>query len=71
MCNYSERPGFKYIGPGPFSVHLQGKHHHFFNHANTTNNSGGIGYFVFDNESALAASASFCNLDSHMMDIMA
>jgi hypothetical protein len=71
VCNYSERPGFKNRGPGPFSVHLQGKLHHFFNLANSTNNSGGIGYFVFDNESALAASASSCNLDSHIMDIIA
>jgi hypothetical protein len=71
VCNYSERPGFKNRGPGPFSVHLQGKLHHFFNLANSTNNSGGIGYFVFDNESALVASASSCNLDSNIMDIMA
>jgi hypothetical protein len=34
-------------------------------------NSGGIGYFVFDNESALAASASSHNLDSRIMDIIA
>ncbi len=71
VCNYSERLGFENIGPGPFSVHLQGKLHHFFNLANSTNNSGGIGYFVFDNESALAASASSCNLDSCIMDIIA
>ncbi len=49
VCNYSERLGFENRGPGPFSVHLQGKLHHFFNLANSTNNSGGIGYFVFDN----------------------
>ncbi len=71
MCNYSEQPGFKNREPGPFSVHLQGKLHHFFNLANSTNNSSRIGYFVFDNESALAASASSCNLDSCIMDIIA
>ncbi len=71
MCNYSERPGFENRGPGPFSVHLQEKLHHFFNLANSTNNSGRIGYFVFENESALAASASSCNLDSCIMDIIA
>ncbi len=71
VCNYSERPGFENRGPGTFSVHLQGKLHHFFNLANSTDNSGGIGYFVFDNESALAASASSCNLDSLIMDIIA
>jgi hypothetical protein len=71
VCNYSERPGFKNRGPGPFSVHLQGKLHHFFNLANSTNNSRGIGYFVFDNESALATSASSYNLDSHIMDVIA
>jgi hypothetical protein len=71
VCNYSERPGFKNRWPGPFSVSLQGKLHHFFNLANSTNNSGGVGYFVFDNESALAASASSHNLDSHIMDIIA
>ncbi len=70
VCNYSERPGFKNRGPGPFSVHLQGKLHHFFNLANSTNNSSRIGYFVFDNESALVASASSRNLDSRIMDIM-
>ncbi len=70
MCNYSERPGFKNRGPGPFSVHLQGKLHHFLNLANSTN-SGRSGYFVFDDESALAASASSCNLDSRIMDIIA
>ena len=71
MCNYTERSGFKNRGPGPFSVHLQGKLHHFFNLANSTDNSGGIGYFVFDNESALAASASSRNQDSCIMDIIA
>jgi hypothetical protein len=70
VCSYSKRPGFKNKGPGPFSVHLQGKLHHFFNLANSTDNSGGIGYFVFDNESALAASASSRNLDSCIMDII-
>ncbi len=58
-------------GPGPFSVHLQGNLHHFFNLANSTNNSSGVGYFVFDNESALVSSASSCNLDSRIMDIIA
>jgi hypothetical protein len=71
VCNYSERPGFKNRGPGPFSVHLQGKLHQFFNLANSTNNIGRIGYFVFDNESALVASASSRNLDSCIMDIIA
>jgi hypothetical protein len=71
VCNYSERPGFENRGPGPCSIHLQGKLHHFFNLANSTNNSGGIGYFVFGNESALGASASSRNLDSHIMDIIA
>ncbi len=71
MCNYSERPGFKNRGLGPFSAHLQGKLHHFFNLANSTNNSGGIGYFVFGNESALASSACSRNLDSRIMDIIA
>ncbi len=71
VCNYSERPGFKSRGPGPFSVHFKGKLHHFFNLANSTNNSSRIGYYVFDNESALAASASSCNLDSRIMDIIA
>ncbi len=46
VCNYSERPGFKNRGPGPFSVYLQGKLHHFFNLVNNTDNSGRIGYFV-------------------------
>jgi hypothetical protein len=71
VCNYSEWPGFKNRGPGPFSVHLQGKLHHFFNLANSTDNSSGFGYFVFDNESALVASAFSCNLDSRIMDIIA
>jgi hypothetical protein len=71
VCNYSERPGFKNRGPDPFSVHLQGKLYHSFNLANSTNNSGRIGYFVFDNESALEASASSHNLDSRIMDIIA
>ncbi len=70
-CNYSERSGFKNRGPGPSSVHMQGKLHHFFNLANSTNNSSGIGCFVFDNESALAAFNSSCNLDSRIMDIIA
>jgi hypothetical protein len=71
VCIYSEQPGFKNRGPGPFSVHLRGKLHHFFNLTNSTDNSGRIGYFVFDNESALVASASSCNLDSCIMDIIA
>jgi hypothetical protein len=71
VYDYSERHGFKNRGPGPFSVHLQGKLHHFFNLVNSTDNSSNIGYFVFDNESALAASASSHNLDSCIMDIIA
>ncbi len=71
MCNYTERSGFENRGPGPFSVHLQGRIHHFFNDANSTDNSGGIGAFVFDNQSALAASASSCNLVPRTMDITA
>ncbi len=71
MCNYTERSGFKNRGPGPFSVHLQGRIHHFLNHANSTNNRGGIGAFVFDNQSALVASASSCNLVPCTMDIIA
>jgi hypothetical protein len=55
----------------PFSVHLQGKLPHLFNLANNTNISSGIGYLFFDNESALAASASSRNLDSQIMDIIA
>ncbi len=69
VCNHTERLGFKNRGPGPFSVHLQVRIHRFLNHANSTNNSGGIGAFVFDNQSALAASASFCNLVPHTMNI--
>ncbi len=71
VCNYTERSGFKNRGPGPFSVHLQGRIHHFLNHANSTDNSGGIGAFVFDNQSALAVSASSCNLVPCTMDIIA
>jgi hypothetical protein len=71
VCNYTERSRFKNRGPGPFSVHLQGRIHHFFNHANSTNNSRGIRDFVFDNQSALAASASSCNLVPLTMDIIA
>ncbi len=43
----------------------------FFNLANSTGNSSRIGYFIFDNESALAVSASSCNLNSRIMDIIA
>ncbi len=71
VCNYTERSGFKNRGPGPFSVHLQGRIHHLLNHANSTDNSGEIGAFVFDNQSALAAFASSCNLVPRTMDIIA
>ena len=71
VCNYTERSGFENRGPGPISVHLQGRIHHFFNHANSIDNSRGIGAFVFDNQSALAASASSCNLVPRTMDIIA
>ncbi len=71
VCNYTEKSGFENREPGPFSVHQQGRIHHFFNHANSTDNSGGIGAFVFDNQSALAAPASSCNLVPRTMDIIA
>jgi hypothetical protein len=71
VCNYTERSGYKNRGPGSFSVHLQGRINHYFNNANSTDNSGGIGAFVFDNQSALAASASSRNLVPRTMDIIA
>jgi hypothetical protein len=71
VCNYTERSGYKNRGPGSFSVYLQGRIHHYFNNANSTDNSGGIGAFVFDNQSALAALASSRNLVPCTMDIIA
>lgn len=63
VCNYSETPGWMQRGPGRASVTLNGRVHHFFPTANSSDPSCGLLFFIFDDNTAQAASAATLNVD--------
>ncbi len=63
VCNYSETAGFSPCGPGPQSVFLNGRVHHYMRIASSTSQDCGISYFIFDDIASHAASADVQNVD--------
>ena len=67
VCNYSETPGWMQRGPGRASVTLNGRVHHFFPTANSSDPSCGLSFFIFDDNTAQAASAATLNVDREVL----
>jgi hypothetical protein len=63
VCNYNETPGWTQRGPGSACVTLNGRIHHNMKNANSTDPSCGLAWFIFDDISSLAATASACNVN--------
>ncbi len=63
MCNYNETAGFSRHGPGPQSVFMNGRVHHYMRIASSTSQNCGISYFIFDDLASLARSANAQNVD--------
>ncbi len=63
VCNYNETAGFSRRGPGPQSVFMNGRVHHYMRIASSTSQNCGISYFLFDDIASLAASADVQNVD--------
>ena len=57
VCNYNETAGFSRRGPGPQSVFMNGRVHHYMRIASSTSQNCGISYFIFDDIASLAGSA--------------
>ncbi len=62
-CNYNETAGFSRRGPGPQSVFMNGRVHHYMKIASSTSQNCGISYFIFDDIASLAGSADAQNVD--------
>jgi hypothetical protein len=56
VCNYNETAGFSRRGPGPQSVFMNGRVHHYMRIASSTSQNCGISYFIFDDIASLAGS---------------
>ncbi len=63
VCNYNETAGFSWRSPGPQSVFMNGRVHHYTRIASSTPQHCGISYFIFDNIASLAGSADVHNVD--------
>ncbi len=63
VCNYNETAGFSGRGPGPQSVFMNGRVHHYMRIASSTSQNCGISYFIFDDIASLAGSADAQNVD--------
>jgi hypothetical protein len=63
VCNYNETAGFSRRGPGPQSVFMNGRVHHYMRIASSTSQNCGISYFIFDDIASLAGSADAQNVD--------
>ena len=70
VCNYSSNPGFTYRGPGPASVTLNGRVHHFMRPASSTNQSSGLAWFIFDTVAAESTVSSSQNVNPLIFDII-
>jgi hypothetical protein len=58
VCSYNETPGWIQRGPGSICVTLNGCIHHYMKNANSIDPSCGLAWFIFDDLSSLAATAS-------------
>ncbi len=63
MCNYNEAPCCTQRDPGSAYVKLNGRIHHYMKNVNSTDPSCGLAWFIFDNVSSLAATASARNVN--------
>jgi hypothetical protein len=71
VCNYSETAGFSRRGPGPQSVFMNGRVHHYMRLASSTSQNCGMSYFIFDDIIAsLAGSADAQNVDPEILKEM-
>ena len=67
VCNYNETAGFSRRGPGPQSVFMNGRVHHYMKIASSTSQNCGISYFIFDDIASLAGSADAQNVDPDIL----
>jgi hypothetical protein len=67
VCNYSETVGFSGRGPGPQSVFMNGRVHHYMRLASNTQQNCGMSYFIFDEIASLAGSADAQNVDPEIL----
>jgi len=71
VCNYSETAGFSWRGPGPQSVFMNGRVHHYMRLASSTSQNCGMSYFIFDDIIAsLAGSADAQNVETEILKEM-
>jgi len=63
VCNYNETAGFTRHGPGPQSVFMNGRVHHYMRIASSTSQNCGISYFIFDDIASLAGCTDAQNVD--------
>ena len=67
VCNYNETAGFSRRGPGPQSVFMNGRVHHYMRIASSTSQNCGISYFIFDDIASLAGSAYAQHVDPDIL----
>jgi len=70
VCNYSSNPGWTSRGPGSAAVTLNGRVHHFFPNADSSDPSCGLSYFIFDTIAAQAGSSIENNIDRGILSIL-
>jgi hypothetical protein len=54
-------------GPGCASITLNGRVHHYFPKADSSDPSCGLSFFIFDDDSAQAGSAAAHNVDQSIL----
>jgi len=67
VCNYSETAGFSRRGPGPQSVFINGRVHHYMRLASSTSQNCGMSSFIFDDIASLAGSVDAQNVDPEIL----
>ncbi len=67
VCNYSTISGWTRRGPGPAAVTLNGRVHHYFKTADSTDPSCGLSYFIFDDVAAQTTSATSQNVNPSIL----
>jgi hypothetical protein len=70
VCNYSTSPGWTSRGPGSAAVTLNGRVHHFFPNADSSDPSCGLSYFIYDSIAAQAGSTFEQNVDAEILSIL-
>ena len=70
VCNYSTSPGWTSRGPGSAAVTLNGRVHHFFPNADSSDPSCGLSYFIYDSIAAQAGSTFEQIVDARILSIL-